>query len=85
MPCLNSDGTLVPTAQSVMHTVQKYGTAEEIFKHIQLPLYRVRSSLRELTELGFINEEDGKYVITAEGRKRLEQGHPMYNINQRIV
>jgi predicted transcriptional regulator len=43
------------------------GSAEEIAKSTGLPLFRVRSGLRELTQAGLIVERAGKYEITDKG------------------
>jgi predicted transcriptional regulator len=40
---------------------------EEIAKDTGLPLFRVRSGLRELTQAGLIVERAGKYEITDKG------------------
>jgi hypothetical protein len=35
-------------------------------------LYRVRSSLRELTTAGLVSEEDGRYVLAAKDTVRTD-------------
>jgi predicted transcriptional regulator len=43
------------------------GSAEEIAKDAELPLFRVRSGLRELTQAGLANQKGGKYEIADKG------------------
>jgi len=45
------------------------GSPEEIAGSIGLPLFRVRSGLRELTQAGLAIEKDDKYELTEEGAK----------------
>jgi predicted transcriptional regulator len=40
---------------------------EEVAQDTGLPLFRVRSGLRELTQANFVVEKAGKYVITDKG------------------
>jgi predicted transcriptional regulator len=43
------------------------GSAEEIAQKAGLPLFRVRSGLRELTQAGLATEAGGRYKITDKG------------------
>lgn len=48
------------------------GFPEEIAKDTKLPLFRVRSGLRELTQAGLAKLEYDKYKITEKGEELLE-------------
>jgi len=48
------------------------GFPEEIAKDTELPLFRVRSGFRELTQAGLANLEYDKYKITEKGEELLE-------------
>jgi len=45
------------------------GSPEEITKDAGLPLFRVRSGLRELTQAGLANQKDDGYEITEKGEE----------------
>jgi len=42
---------------------------EEIAKDAGLPLFRVRSGLRELTQAGLANQKNDRYEITEKGKE----------------
>jgi DNA-binding IclR family transcriptional regulator len=71
MACVNADGTLTASATSVLKALQTGGTAADVAQHVGLPLYRVRSSLRELVEAGLLSEQNGHYTLTDSGKARL--------------
>lgn len=71
MACINPDGTLTPSAQAVLKAAETPCSPAEIAKAANLPLFRVRSSLRELVEAGLLREENGSFTLTGEGRARL--------------
>ncbi len=68
MPCINPDGTLTESAKSLLNALNEPLSAEDLAKKITLPLYRVRSSVREMAEAGLLKETDGKFVITGKGK-----------------
>jgi len=45
---------------------------EEIAKDAGLPLFRVRSGLRELTQGGLANQKNDKYEITDKGEELVD-------------
>jgi predicted transcriptional regulator len=73
MACVNTDGTLTQSARSVLGAARKPALPEEIAAQIGLPLYRIRSSLRELRDAGLIEAQlDGKYRLTTAGIERID-------------
>ena len=72
MACVNADGTITTTAKELLQFVSKPFSPEEIAEQLKRPLFKVRVSLRELSEAGFIKESDGKYVITDAGKDKLK-------------
>jgi predicted transcriptional regulator len=48
------------------------GSAEEIAQKAGLPLFRVRSGLRELTQAGLTTEAGGRYKITDKGTELIK-------------
>ena len=73
MPCVKPDGTLEPLAQAIVRALRTPRTAEGVCELLRLPLYRVRSTMRELCEAGLAAEADGVHGLTDSGRSRVEQ------------
>ena len=71
MGCINPDGTLAPSAKTVLEFLKSPKTSVEVAQHTGMPMYRVRMSLRELSEAGLLSETDGLYQITEAGLTRL--------------
>lgn len=71
MGCINPDGTLAPSARTVLEFLKLPKTPVEVAQHTGMPMYRVRMSLRELSEAGLLSETDGLYQITEAGLERL--------------
>ena len=74
MACINSDGTLLPTAVVALTAMQKGTTLEEYAGGNRLPLFRVRMVFREMLEAGLAREEQGKYYITQSGMDKIMNG-----------
>jgi len=72
MPCINEDGTLTPSAKAVLSALSSPITSEEVAKSTGLPLFRIRSSIREMLEAGLVEEKEEKYIITEAGIKKLK-------------
>ncbi|MCD6472839.1 hypothetical protein J7K55_06955 [Candidatus Aerophobetes bacterium] len=72
MACINENGTLTPSAKAVLSALSSLTTLEETTKSTGLPLFRIRSSIREMLEAGLVEEKEGKYVITEPGLKKLK-------------
>ena len=74
MPCVNADGSLSPIAAQVLGALASVGapgTADAVARAAALPVYRVRSALRELQLAGLVADVDANRVVTPEGRARL--------------
>lgn len=71
MACVNNDGSITPTAKALLNGLASPLEPEEIASKIGAPLFRVRASLRELRDAGFVEESSGKYSVTAAGRAKL--------------
>jgi DNA-binding IclR family transcriptional regulator len=48
------------------------GSPEEVASKAGLPLFRVRSGLRELTEAGLAKQKGDKYELSEEGAKLIK-------------
>ena len=71
MACVNADGTITATARALLGSLESPLGPEEIAARIGAPLFRVRASLRELGDAGFVEESSGRYGVTAAGRAKL--------------
>lgn len=63
MACISADGTLTASARRMLEALQQPATPEEVAQTTGLPLFRVRSGLRELAQAGFIEEVEGRYRL----------------------
>ncbi len=73
MPCVKPDGTLEPMAQAILRALRTPRTVEGICEHLRLPIYRVRSTVRELVEAGLVAEIEGVCGLTSAGCGRLQE------------
>jgi hypothetical protein len=71
MGCVNPDGTLTASAQAILAALRTAGTAEQIAPLAGLPIFRVRSALRELIAAGLVGVIDGQHRLTGTGEERL--------------
>lgn len=71
MPCVLPDGSVTPTAKKVLSAALQEKSAEEISELTGMPLFRVRSSIRELLNEGLIEEKGGKYLTTDKGKEKI--------------
>ena len=71
MACVNPDGTISESAKALLNIVQNPLTPEEISKQVGQPLFKVRSSLREMAQAELVKEEAGKFSITEKGKEKI--------------
>lgn len=73
MACVSSSGELSPTAKKILLVVANPAKPEDVARETGLPLFRVRSGLREMAQAGLLEEQSGAYVITDAGRRLSEE------------
>ena len=73
MACINSDGSLTPTARAVLQSLQQPGNIQHIARLTHIPLYRIRMSIRELSEAGFLVETVEGFRASESGLAQLEE------------
>ena len=73
MPCINPDGTLTVTAKRALVVLEEPGSESDVANRVGIPLYRVRSLLRDLIEAGFVCEKDGEYHLVRVNDKDEEE------------
>jgi len=71
MPCVNPDGSITDSAKALLKVIETPLTAEEISKKAGQPLFKIRSSLREMVGAELIKEEGNKYVISESGKEKI--------------
>ena len=68
MACISPDGKPTESGAKMLRALNSgLGSPEEIAKDAELPLFRVRSGLRELTQAGLANQKGDKYEIADKG------------------
>jgi len=73
MACISPDGKPTESGAKMLRALNSgLGSPEEIAKDAGLPLFRVRSGLRELTQAGLANQKNDKYEITEKGTELIE-------------
>lgn len=70
MACVNPDGTISPSAKALLKSLESPLGVEEIAARLGSPLFKVRSSLRELIEARLVEVQGDKYLASEEGRKK---------------
>jgi len=68
MPCVSPDGKPTESGLGMLGALKEGKTsAEAIAADAGMPLYRVRSGLRDLTEAGYVSESGETYALTQDG------------------
>lgn len=68
MPCTTPDGKPTASGRKVILAInQGKEIPEDISATSGLPLFRVRSGLRELIQAGYVKLEGEKYTLTPKG------------------
>jgi len=68
MACVSPDGKPTESGTKMLRALKSgLGSPEEIAKDSGLPLFRIRSGLRELTQAGLTTQKDDRYVLTEKG------------------
>jgi predicted transcriptional regulator len=70
MACVNPDGTLSSSAKELLKILNDPMTAEEISQKLDRPMFKVRSSLREMLEARLVSLTEDEYIITEEGNRK---------------
>ena len=68
MACISPDGKPTESGVKMLRALKSgLGSAEEIAQNAGLPLFRVRSGLRELTQAGLVDQKDDKFELSPKG------------------
>ena len=68
MACISPDGKPTESGIKILYALKSgLGSTEEIAKAAELPLFRVRSGLRELIQAGLAAQKGDKYDLSPKG------------------
>jgi len=68
MSCISADGTLSESGLKMVRALKNGSrTPEDIAKETGLPLFRVRSGLRDLLQAGAVTQDGNSYLLTEKG------------------
>ena len=68
MVCISPDGKPTESGAKMLRALNSgLGSPEEIARGTELPLFRVRSGLRELTQADLAIQKGDKYELSAKG------------------
>jgi predicted transcriptional regulator len=73
MACVSPDGKPTESGSKMLRALQAgLKSPEEIAKNTGLPLFRVRSGLRELAQAGLAAQKEDSYKLSEEGAKLIK-------------
>jgi DNA-binding IclR family transcriptional regulator len=73
MACISPDGKPSESGNKILRALKAgLGAPEEVAKESGLPLFRVRSRLRELTEAGLAKQKDDKFELSEKGAELIK-------------
>lgn len=73
MACVNEKGQLTESAKKLLNTIGTNSlTTKEISKNSDIPLFKVRSSLREMKSIDYVIEENERYNLSSKAIDVLE-------------
>jgi predicted transcriptional regulator len=71
MACINPDGSVTPTAKSIIRALGQPLDLKALGQAVKVPQFVLKSGLRELVEHGYVKQEGEIYSTTDKGRKKL--------------
>jgi len=72
MPCVRPDGSLSTSGRLMLEAVHPGSTEEDVANVTGMPLYRVRSILRELVAADYVSEEGERFTQTEPGAEKVK-------------
>jgi len=73
MACISPDGKPTESGSKMLRALQAgLKSPEEIAKEAGLPLFRVRSGLRELSQAGLAKQRDDRYGLSEKGAELIK-------------
>ncbi|MCE7792433.1 hypothetical protein K8O68_08390 [Salipaludibacillus sp. CUR1] len=76
MACVNGDGKLTQSAKNILEAVDESPKSPaDLSKELAIPLFKIRSSMRDMVSMGLVQETEGAYQLAPGGRKMLEKSN----------
>jgi len=70
MPCVSADGKPTKSGMEMLSALKSgASTPDALSGATGMPMFRVRSGLRQLVNAGYVKQVDSKYELTTEGSK----------------
>ena len=73
MACVNASGEISEAARKILGAMMDAVPLSEVAVQTGLPLYRIRSAMRELSGAGFAVELENGWKTTETGRNAMER------------
>lgn len=61
MACITATGTVTASGRAILSAAATPSTAQQVADTTGLPVFRVRSALRELAQAGLVTESAGRF------------------------
>ena len=72
MGCIDAKGNITRSGELILLALMGPSPIEDAAKESGQPLFKVRSAVREFTDVGFVKAVADGFQITSEGIKKLE-------------
>lgn len=72
MACINPDGTLTRPGRAILEAMRQTAPLNQVSAGSGVPLYRVRSVIRELLDAGLAAADGELYKVTEKGIEKLD-------------
>jgi predicted transcriptional regulator len=72
MPCVNASGEITESARQILTALLEDAPLSQVAVQTGLPLYRIRSAMRELSAAGLAVETPNGWKTTENGRNAIE-------------
>lgn len=73
MACVNAKGEISDAARQILRAMLETSPLAQVAAQTGLPLYRIRSAVRELSGAGFAAESEDGWQTTKSGREAMER------------
>ena len=73
MACINPSGEISEAARKILGAMLEPASLPQVADRTGLPLYRIRSAMRELSEAGLAVESESGWITTETGRAAIER------------
>lgn len=74
MACVSSDGKLTESAKTILKSLEATPkSAADLANELSVPLFKVRSSMRDMKSMGLVSEKNDQFHLDTGGKKMLER------------